>query len=253
MAGRPDPRPLSTGKRPRKELKRSAPIKRTRTMTPAAMAAQKANAAKRVYTRSGKTIRCTNEECGREFYAPPGLVAKRKFCSRRCMGFVANKERTCSVCGKEFKIKPRGAPRKTCSQTCRNEAIRRSKTGGRNPNYRGANKTPTVAWRAARNDRCEVRGCDSKRLLRQHHVVYDQHVRKRGGDPWDPRDSFTACHNCHSRHHSGADYRMHVADLTDANLAFAVELLGAYAVDYFIRYYAGERSEIEDLLERFYS
>lgn len=222
--------------------------RRKRTMTPAALAAQKANAAKRVYVRKGRTLTC--ETCGREFYVRPGQVGRRRFCSAACRGFVSRAVRTCSVCGTKFQTAPRSGPRKTCGAACRNEAIRRAKLGGKNPNYHGAHRNPTDAWRAARKPMCEVRGCRSRRSLRQHHVVYEQHVRKRGGNPWDPRDSFTACFDHHNRHHHNADARIHVRDLTDENLRFARELLGEAAVDYFIRYYAGSRDEIEYRLAR---
>jgi hypothetical protein len=235
-------------KRGQTPLKRRTPLVQKKPLKPVSdrrRAAQKANAGKRVYERRGATKVCQNPSCGREFYVPPGEAMRRRFCSRTCMGIVQRKDRTrtCTICGVEFEH-PAQRARKTCSTKCRNEAVARAKQAGKNPNYKGAHGHPTRAWRAAKESRCRI--CRSNRGLTQHHVVYEQHVRKRGGFPWDPDDSLTVCFDCHNGHHHSADRRIHVRHLRYENIRFAVALLGDYAADYFIRYYDGTRGEIEE-------
>jgi hypothetical protein len=76
--------------------------------------------------------------------------------------------------------------------------------------------------------------------VHSHHVVYEQHVRKHGGDPNDTRNLMPLCLGCHGAHHA----RMRVIDterLPAGAVAFAEELLGDYAADYLAQYYRASR------------
>ena len=67
--------------------------------------------------RRGAVLRC--EQCGVEFYAAPGQVERRRYCSRPCRNAaIARKQRTaCVRCGKEFSDAPSIA-KKWCSRAC---------------------------------------------------------------------------------------------------------------------------------------
>lgn len=77
-----------------------------------------------------------------------------------------------------------------------------------------------------------------------HHVVYRQHVRREGGDEWDPRNALPLCDSCHSRHHRRSRV-IALSVLPASALEFASELLGAYAFDYLRRYYGGKDPRLE--------
>jgi 5-methylcytosine-specific restriction endonuclease McrA len=70
-----------------------------------------------------------------------------------------------------------------------------------------------------------------------HHVVTQQHIRRAGGDVWDPRNAMRVCASCHDAHHnrsrpiSGLKVPVEAAE-------FAIELLGRDRAEaYFERYY----------------
>lgn len=149
--------------------------------------------------------------------------------------------RTCAICGESFQS---NRPRKTCAPRCLAELKRRSKLGDRNPSFKHGD---LARWRQGRQDCCAV--CGGTTRLTQHHVVYEQHVVARGGDPFDPRNSLTVCFGCHMGHHHGIDRRIKRSLLTPDHLAFATELFDAWAPDYFARYYADE-GELDKLLGR---
>jgi len=69
-----------------------------------------------------------------------------------------------------------------------------------------------------------------------HHVVYEQHVEKHGGDTTDPRNLMPLCFQCHGAHH-GRSKVIGLHKIPKAAIDFAHELLGAYAGDYLARYY----------------
>lgn len=70
-----------------------------------------------------------------------------------------------------------------------------------------------------------------------HHVIYQQHVKRYGGDLSDPRNFMPLTYDCHRRHHSRHAVIPRSA-LPTAALEFADELLGDYADDYLRRRYA---------------
>lgn len=204
-------------------MKRSGPLRRTGSLR---------------RRRGTSKRRC--EVCEAEFYGDsrPG---RGRFCSQRCMGAaqVKPRARSCSVCGSTFEHE--NLRRKTCSAACRNEAVRQGKIGRKNPSYNGGSRG-SHEWQAAKESAC--RACGSGRRLVLHHVVYEQHVRKRGGNAFDPDDSLTLCWDCHAKHHHSADDRLHVRVFRPENVVFARALLGDYARDYFVRFYDGDLDSV---------
>lgn len=99
------------------------------------------------------------------------------------------------------------------------------------------------AWYEVRNDACAL--CPTTHGITPHHVVYRQHVRRAGGDEWDPRNALPLCEGCHARHHQRVRVIV-VGELPASAVEFANELLGEAAGGYFARYYraapAGERA-----------
>lgn len=97
---------------------------------------------------------------------------------------------------------------------------------------------PKLAWKRAVLDRdaaCVVHHeCEGE--LQAHHVVTQQHLRKRGlGEwAWDRRIGVTVCELAHCRHHSARE-RIHV-DVLPAEVVKYVESLGLGW--YLERYYA---------------
>lgn len=81
--------------------------------------------------------------------------------------------------------------------------------------------------------RCLVCG---GRAVHEHHVVYRQELRRRGGDPRDRRNLVPVCGRCHGDHHS-AVRRIPLELLPGCVWVFAEELMGAYGRDYLARYY----------------
>lgn len=199
---------------------------------------QRRNAALRgSYARQGADVACV--QCGRAFYASPYQLATAKYCSRECMGRARRRTFTCAICKADFESvgRPR---RRTCGPRCSRELRRRNKLGAKNPMYRNASGRQE-RWREAREEAC--RCCGSRTRLTLHHVVYEQHVRRAGGDPFDPDDSLTVCFSCHMAHHHGVDRRIRVSQLRPENLAFARALFGEYADDYIARYYDGSSGD----------
>lgn len=91
--------------------------------------------------------------------------------------------------------------------------------------------------------RCEGEGgvvgeclCGSP-AVHAHHVVYEQHVRRRGGDVADERNLIGLCYDCHRRHHNRVAV-LPLSVLPGEAVDFAHELMGDAATDYFRRYYA---------------
>lgn len=87
-------------------------------------------------------------------------------------------------------------------------------------------------WYAAKAAWCAT--CKSTGLLQQHHVVYEQHVVRAGGDVWDPRNSLTLCVNCHQAHH-GRYLVVGTLLLRDETIAFAADTLGDGAAYEYLR------------------
>jgi hypothetical protein len=221
----------------RTPLARAAPLRRTSAMRSAP--------SKRPVPKGKRTWICEN--CGRSFEAKVTHIGKRRFCSYACFG--AAKTLTvvaeCPICGREVVTTAR-TRRKTCSERCRNEAVARAKRGAGNPNYQGDNAAKR-RWFASKAKACLM--CGTTRRLQIHHVVFEQHVRAEGGDPWDPRDGVTLCLACHVSTHKAGRKPLALWMLPDAAIEFAAELYGPGAYDYLRRRYGGDDPRVTALLE----
>lgn len=80
-----------------------------------------------------------------------------------------------------------------------------------------------------------------------HHVCYQQHVKRHGGDTSDERNFLPLCHGCHFNHHSRSKV-LALSVLLDSNFDYADELLGLAAPDYLQRYYRGEDARLDALV-----
>jgi 5-methylcytosine-specific restriction endonuclease McrA len=69
-----------------------------------------------------------------------------------------------------------------------------------------------------------------------HHVVYQQHVRRHGGDLSDRRNFLPVCDRCHDRHHSRHTVIPFTA-IPEPAREYARELMGDHADDYLHRRY----------------
>lgn len=93
-------------------------------------------------------------------------------------------------------------------------------------------------WHEPRRGKCRV--CGRRGRLLRHHVVYEQHVRNMGGDPWDLRNAMdVGAHcDCHELHHGGSA-RISAERLPEDAVRFAVRLMGRdRARAYIGRYYS---------------
>lgn len=92
-------------------------------------------------------------------------------------------------------------------------------------------------WKTPRKGFCAV--CGRYGWLVRHHVLYQQHVRREGGDVWalsNAMDLGRDC-NCHAAHHSGFK-RIPVDVIPSAAMDFMVRLLGDDRAQLFVeRYY----------------
>jgi 5-methylcytosine-specific restriction endonuclease McrA len=157
----------------------------------------------------------------------------------------------CKVCGATFRWKPHNTlfVRQTCSSSCARRLANEKtgdRSGTRNPNHRHGRRAGVREregerrWYAALGDTPRCAACSGpggQMGIVLHHVVYRQHVRRAGGDEWDPRNALPLCNSCHSLHHHRSRI-LPIALLPDAALAFAGDLLGDAAENYLARYYA---------------
>jgi 5-methylcytosine-specific restriction endonuclease McrA len=152
---------------------------------------------------------------------------------------------TCSQCAEEFVYHPVGGYRpKTCSERCRRRALREANRGKGTRGHGG-----TKEWRAAKRARCAKCGRGNREgggPLHLHHVVYEQHAIREGGERFDVRNAMTLCNSCHRRHHLRTE-PVHVVLVPDAAIAFAAEIMGGGAYNYFQRYYDGTDRRVESL------
>lgn len=165
--------------------------------------------------------------------------------------YEARVERSCSVCGTVRSLRRSEVDRgwgKYCSPKCQHEGYRRTRKGSSNPAWKGGTRRPAdrPKWDARLRSNCELCGSDDR--IRNHHIIYAQHVRKRGGDEWDPRNAISLCISCHARQHSGTSFRILVCDLPGEFWSFGKELLGDALWDYLARHYDDGNTKLEDLL-----
>lgn len=94
-----------------------------------------------------------------------------------------------------------------------------------------------LQWKTQVHGICAV--CKKRQLCVRHHVVYEQHVRREGGNPWDMANAMLlgAWCTCHADHHSGKA-RIATSLIPETALDFAIGLLGTdRAALYIARYY----------------
>lgn len=101
--------------------------------------------------------------------------------------------------------------------------------------------------RAGRRVRCRV--CVTGRAANSHHVVYEQELARRGLVLWDLRNHMPVCAFCHGMHHQRSKI-IPLIFLTDENIEYAFESLGAHAYDYLRQRYAGDDERLETALEK---
>lgn len=132
-----------------------------------------------------------------------------------------------------------------------------TRRGTANPNFRngkrvGAHDRDRRRFRSYQTE-CQHPACPgTERRTNEHHVVYEQKVRRVGGDPYDGRNALLVCISCHMSHHRRGRRVIPLVALRDENYEFAVELLGAAAFDYLRRRYVGEDPRLQAVLDRFY-
>jgi hypothetical protein len=148
------------------------------------------------------------------------------------------KTRSCVVCGAEFYAPP-SHPKKFCSRGCYVKDMAERRKGDGNPNFKHGGRIgkKLPARFKSGQTACQHPECDgTARRLHEHHVVYQQHVVREGGDVADPRNALRLCERCHSRHHRRGAV-LPLAALRKENIAYALELLDERTLDYFQRYY----------------
>lgn len=96
--------------------------------------------------------------------------------------------------------------------------------------------------------RTKCRRCMFKKAAQSHHVVYAQEVVRRGADVWDLRNCMPLCQRCHEQHHTRTS-PVPLLMLSDANIAFAFEILGEYAKAYLEARYAGSDERLDLAME----
>lgn len=180
-----------------------------------------------------RSTRCARPGCQN---VPTGQASK--YCSPRChyddrtragAGRRAQAYHRCQTCGEVFAWNGLGKGA-FCSRLCKD------KRSGAGPV--DIEVVEIVQLRGHRRadfkddiECCRACGC---RAAHTHHVIYRQHIERLKGDRWHPDDALALCVACHGQAHA---HRLPLSALRTENLAFAVDLLGAYAVDYLRRYY----------------
>lgn len=82
-------------------------------------------------------------------------------------------------------------------------------------------------------------------MVHDHHVIYEQHVVRAGGDPGDPDNALGVCFDDHGTHHKQIK-KLPISCLHDRNLNFAYRLFGLSASDYLRRRYAGDDERLAE-------
>jgi hypothetical protein len=95
--------------------------------------------------------------------------------------------------------------------------------------------------------RCRM--CLMKRAVHSHHIFYEAELRDRGLPRYDQANLMALCLDCHFNHHNGSR-RISLTLLTDENLDYAFNILGAYAYDWLGRRYAGADPRLDERLRQ---
>lgn len=99
---------------------------------------------------------------------------------------------------------------------------------------------PRAEWYGVELGRCEA--CGERPAVTRHHVVYEQHVKKHGGDHYDPANQMGLCVKCHRAHHDRV-WVLPVSLIRDRTIEFGVQLLGPALYDYLARRYSGASAD----------
>ena len=91
------------------------------------------------------------------------------------------------------------------------------------------------------------RMCGRGGPFQAHHVLLKQTLAREGAPLWTAANALRVCHECHARHHQRVAV-IPLMNLTQANIDFAFDLLGAYAFDYLSRHYAGTDPRVDNAL-----
>ncbi|MDQ4130850.1 MAG: hypothetical protein M3133_07675 [Actinomycetota bacterium] len=86
---------------------------------------------------------------------------------------------------------------------------------------------------------CQRPGCAGEGPYEAHHVIYGCDLRAAGRAVFHPHNALGLCSRCHADHHTGRR-TLPIAALTDANLAYALAVLGDEARAYLAARYDGE-------------
>lgn len=90
-------------------------------------------------------------------------------------------------------------------------------------------------------------GCGQP-AIQLHHVVYQQAIRRAGGDVKDTRNLVPVSFACHGAHHN-RQRPIALNVLPDSVYRYARELLGdGVAYEYLRRYYGGDDPRLDELL-----
>jgi hypothetical protein len=95
--------------------------------------------------------------------------------------------------------------------------------------------------------RCRM--CLTRRAVHSHHVVYEAELRRRGLPKYDYANLMALDFDCHLSHHNGSQ-RIPLSLLSDENLDYAFNILGAYAYDWLGRRYAGTDPRLDERLRQ---
>lgn len=90
---------------------------------------------------------------------------------------------------------------------------------------------------------CRTPGCTNGGPYEAHHVVYGCDLRAAGRPASNPRNALGLCSACHADHHAGRRL-LPLSALSDANVAYALALLGERARDYLAARYDGEDARL---------
>lgn len=110
-------------------------------------------------------------------------------------------------------------------------------------------RDPRKALFSSGQPNCQM--CSSRGAHHEHHVVYEQTVRREGGDACDSRNALRLCVDCHALHHARAHGKVvPVSRLRAVNIDFAFELLGSGAYDYLRRKYDHDDGRLDLALQQ---
>lgn len=186
--------------------------------------------------------------------SPEHARALQDAARRRPRAHPKREWRICETCQGPFEVVPSQIVKgpnagSFCSWTCfaaapqPTEANRRrsvAQRGAANPAYKHG-ESPERSREGERRFKDPALHCRAldciKRGDQQHHVIYRQHVKRAGGDLWDPDNALVLCVSHHLAHHQRRE-PLPTAALRPENLAFALALLGEAAEGYFARYYS---------------